>query len=157
VALYYSLVALWWSVVGVITATQVPEYVRRFIIYEEVTHPNDALPPIGFDTGMMTTVWLTLAVVLVVVIAVAAVVIVGAVRRWVWVHSAVVVLLALQALSLPLTVAEALGWSQVRGITGDVAWVAWLTSAMGVVALCLLAWTVAAWLTRGPWAMRRAF
>jgi len=92
----------------------------------------------------------------VVLIAIATAVAIGAVRRWIWMHYVVLVLLGFGILDLPISVSNATGITpQAVPISGRLLVAQWVAAGFSVVEIALFAWMLMALLRRGPWATRK--
>lgn len=116
--------------------------------------PNFPPPSAQYISGLESVVTSFLWIGAVLGVAIASLVIVGALRRWVWVYWVVLVLLGLGAIGLPINLATAIaGGSPFTGGLGLPTWLYWLSVAVGVPGTALFVWMLVALIRRGPWGM----
>lgn len=156
VAVAFGLYALYTVSTPLWLAGPMQQYMRQAALQQAQQAPQVYPDPYQYADMMSSFVTIGLAVGIVIGLAVAVVVLIGALKRWTWMFYAVLVLAALQVLSLPFQVASATGL--VNPVSAAPAYppaVAWVGAAWGLLATTLVAWMLVALLTRGPWAMRK--
>jgi len=154
-----SAIAGWYALqsaltVGVATliALHLNDFVTGYIQAQERAHPNDALPPPGLAESLTVTAAFFIFFAVAISLGIYVTIIVGALKRWVWVHYAVLLMLGLAILGLPFGFAAALGLFSYPGVAREAFWVG---VAGGALSTALFAWMLMAVLRRGPWAMNR--
>jgi hypothetical protein len=163
--LQYSVVALFlanaiWSVAQpFLLAVPISDYVNQVIQQNAALNPNTTPPPADAISTIHGIITVALAVGAAVGVAIAAVLIIGALRRWIWVFYAVLILLGLQTLSLPFTLISAFTTSAFTSaaytpLRLPVAITA-ASVALSIPGVALFAWMLVAAFRRGPWAMTR--
>ena len=145
-----ALLAVWWIALPVVIATQVAGAVDRWVSEEEALHPDQSLPPPGYAQSVTGTIWFGLAVIAIIAVALAVTAIIGAVRRWGWIHHAALVLLTLQGVGLPLAGLVQLPY----GVSMPTAF-QWGSAVLDLVCFALVGCLLVALLARGPWATRQ--
>ena len=146
IAGWYALQSALLFVLAIVVALNLSDWVNAFVLSEERAHPQDALPPPGFATEMTLTIGLYFFLGAVSALALFIVLIAGALRRWAWAHYVAMVALALEALTLPLTLFYS-GMPQTARV---------LAVILAIAAAALCGISVVSAVRRGPWAMKRA-
>jgi hypothetical protein len=153
VAAVAAVTGAWYAVLPFWATGPMSDEIRRRAVRAADANPGLYPDSASYADGVATFGVILLAGVSIVYVAVATVVLVGALRRWTWIHYAVLVLLAILALGLPAALASALGISQAApALGGSLAAVQWAGVALGFIAVALFAWMLVALLRRGPWA-----
>jgi hypothetical protein len=131
--------------------------IQQSIQRQQRLDPTVSPPPADFLNTMTSVMSGALWVVAVIGLAIAVVVVVGALNRWTWTYYAVLVLLGLGAISLPLSVVNALGGSAISGASGFSmpSWTYWIGLVTAIPGTALFVWMLVAMVKRGPWAMRK--
>lgn len=146
IAGWYALQGALLIVLGSVVAINLSGWVDAFVLAEERAHPQDALPPPGFAQEMTLTIGLYFFLGAISALALFVVLIAGALKRWSWAHYVSVVALALESITLPL--------SLLYSGMPPAARAAVVVLAAAAATLCGLSMVAVA--RRGPWAMTRA-
>ena len=162
--LQYAVVAWYvWSILYTLATPfwmggQMNQMMNQVLQNQQSLSPEVSPPPLEFTNAMTSFMTVGLFVSAVLSSVVFAVAIVGALKRWVWVYYAVLVLLGLSALSLPLDLAYiVVGTPHIAGAPtfSLPSWLYPLALLTGLPGAALFAWMLVALVRRGPWAMRR--
>jgi hypothetical protein len=154
VAALYLVQAIWDVTLPFLTAGPMSDYINQIVQRNAQLNPDVAPPPAAFLSAMTTILTWTLAIGAALGVAIAVVAIIGALKRWTWVFYAVLVLLGLQAVSLPFAVVSAVATSALNPVKLP-AGLTWASVAFGVPAVALFVWMLVAVIRRGPWGMTR--
>lgn len=153
---WYAWSAIFSLTTPILLRDVVNQIVNQSIANQQSVDPNT--PP-GFADMMrnVTTVgvWVGVAILLVIF----AVLIIGALRRWIWIFWVILVLLGLSALLLPIdlfdaAVAPRFTSAQTQAFAMPT-WYYLVNFIAGLPGATLFGWMLIAVITRGPWAMKR--
>jgi hypothetical protein len=120
-------------------------------------NPGAPTPPPELMSNIDTMMRVSFYVGVIAGLAIAAVLIIAAMKRWTWAYYAILVLLALEVISLAL---GALNWFAISALAGQYvgppAWMVWAQLAAAFLSAGVFVWMLVALIKRGPWAMSRA-
>jgi hypothetical protein len=151
-----AVTAVWYAALPFWVTGLTSDEVRRRALQAAAANPGLYPDPSQYADRVATFSDILIGAVSIVYVAIAIVVLIGAMRRWTWMHYAVLVLLAILVLGLPATLASLLGISTAApAMGGSLVVVQWASVALGVVSTVLFAWMLVALLRRGPWATRK--
>ena len=149
VAAMAGLVGVWYLALPFWLSGPLNDYVRQTMSAQGPSGP-------GYTSSLFgPLITVVLAITSIGVAAVAAAVVIGALRRWTWMHYGVMVLFGFAILELPAAFANATGIIAVAPFSGPLVAVQWASVALGVTAIGFFAWMMVASLRRGPWATRK--
>jgi hypothetical protein len=130
-------------------------YMRQVALQQAQRSPELYPDPNQYADTMVNLINVGIAVGVIVVVAIVAVVIIGTLKRWIWLYYVILALLALTVIGLPFSIAAAVGAVPTSGQLTPPPAAGVGSIAFGVAAIALGAWMLMALITRGPWAMRR--
>ena len=154
VAGLFAIYALYSILASFLLAGAMDDYMRQTALRQAQLSPQVYPDPNQYADLMAGMMNVFFVIGVIIVFAVATVVIIGALKRWVWLFYVVLVLLGFTVLGLPFQIANVAGLLPQAGVALP-ATSSWAAIAFGLIATALGAWMLIALITRGPWAMRR--
>ena len=156
-------VAAWYAVSG-LYALSLPFWMsgpmadvfNQSIQRQTSLNPNVSPPPPDFVSAMTSMMSGVLWVAAFFGVAISTMAIIGALKRWTWLYYVVLVLLGLNAISLPFNILSAITGANTLSTFNLPAWTTWLSIGFGIPGAALFVWMLVAVIRFGPWAMTKS-
>jgi hypothetical protein len=119
--------------------------------------PSATPPPVEVTSMVVSIMGVGLWIAALGGVAISVVVIVGALKRWLWMYYVVLALLALGTISAPLNLINAATGSSMNAASGFSlpAWTYSVNAIISIPTAALFVWMLVALVKRGPWGMTK--
>jgi hypothetical protein len=147
---------IWYTTFPFWMDAPVSDYMRQTALSQAAANPQLYPDPAAYAATVVNISLVAFAAVAILGVAAAVLILIGTIRRWIWMYYTVLGLVGLSTIGLPFSILGALGITQSPILlNGSLQVVQWFGLALAFVSLALGVWMLVALIRRGPWAMRR--